>query len=149
MISIAICDKDEGRANEISEWIKEFFNGKDFTPTIKVIHEVKSKIMLVPTKHGNERIYIRHLNYIDIESRSLCYHLSTGNLQAGHILRTSFEKAVCQYLKHENLLFLKPSLLINLSNVKILDPEKIEFKNGDLLYYPKKYYEQIKEKWTK
>lgn len=149
MISIAICDKDEGRANEISEWIKEFFNGKDFTPTIKVIHEVKSKIMLVPTKHGNERIYIRHLNYIDIENRSLCYHLSTGSLQAGHILRTSFEKAVCQYLQYENLLFLKPSLLINLSNVKILDNEKIEFKNGDILYYPKKYYERIKEKWIK
>lgn len=145
MISIAICDKDESRANDIANWIKEYFNDKEFEPTIKIIHEVKSKIMIV----GNEKIYIRHLNYVDIEGRSLHYHLSYGELQDGRILRTSFEKAMCPYFKHENLLFLKPSLLINLSNIKALKKDSILFKNGDILYYPGKYYDLIKEKWNK
>ena len=114
MISIVICDKDESRANDIAGWVKKYFDDKDFEPTIKIIHEVKSKIMIV----DDVKIYIRHLNYVDIEGRSLCYHMSYGYIQANRTLRTSFEKAMYPYLKHENLLFLKPSLLINLSNIK-------------------------------
>ena len=148
MISVVICDANEERAKEISALINEYLKTQEDAPaSIKIVTKTRSRIMLVPTAAGEELIYIRNLNYINIEERSLCYHLVDGVLKASHVLRGSFEKSIRQYLHNENLMFIKPSLLINLANVKALDKEKITFRNNEILYYPKKYYDDIRERW--
>ena len=108
-----------------------------------------TRIIIISVSEGDKRISLDKLNYMGIEQRSLCYHLTIGNMKARCILRTSFIKAIEPYLRHENLLFIKPSLLINLDNIDILDKEKIIFTNGETLYFPKRHYEEIYERWSK
>jgi hypothetical protein len=153
LVSIVICDANEARANELSalinEYLKNYGDGEEDVPaSIRIVTKTRSKIMLVPTAAGEELIYIRNLNYINIEERSMCYHLTEGMLKASHVLRNSFEKSIRQYLHNDNLMFIKPSLLINLANIKSLNREYITFRNGEVLYYPKKYYEFIRERWV-
>ena len=151
MVSIVICDANEARANGLSalinEYLKNYGEEDDVPASIKIVTKTRSKIMLVPTAAGEELIYIRNLNYINIDERSICYHLVDGMLKASHVLRNSFEKSISQYLHNDNLLFIKPSLLINLANIKAMDREKITFRNNEILYYPKKYYEYIRMRW--
>ena len=149
MISVVICDANEERAKEIETLINEYLKTQDDAPaSIKIVTKTRSKIMLVPTAAGEELIYIRNLNYINIEERSLCYHLTDGILKASHVLRNSFEKSIRQYLHNDNLMFIKPSLLINLANIKSMDKDKLIFRNGEILYYPKKHYEDIRTRWV-
>lgn len=149
MISVVICDANVERAKELETLINEYLKTQDDAPaSIKIVTKTRSKIMLVPTAAGEELIYIRNLNYINIEERSLCYHLTDGILKASHVLRNSFEKSIRQYLHNDNLMFIKPSLLINLANIKSMDKDKLTFRNGEVLYYPKKYYEDIRTRWV-
>jgi hypothetical protein len=149
LISVVICDANVERAKEIETLINEYLKTQDDAPaSIKIVTKTRSKIMLVPTAAGEELIYIRNLNYINIEERSLCYHLTDGILKASHVLRNSFEKSIRQYLHNDNLMFIKPSLLINLANIKSMDKDKLTFRNGEVLYYPKKYYEDIRTRWV-
>ena len=148
LISVVICDANVERAKELETLINEYLKTQDDAPaSIKIVTKTRSKIMLVPTAAGEELIYIRNLNYINIEERSLCYHLTDGILKASHVLRNSFEKSIRQYLHNDNLMFIKPSLLINLANIKSMDKDKLTFRNGEVLYYPKKYYEDIRARW--
>lgn len=150
MVTVVICDSNGDRADELSTLIKTYLESLENAPKdINIVTKSQSRIMLVPTAVGEELVYIKDLNYVNIEDRSLCYHMHNNILKASHVLRTSFEKSVSQYLHHPNLLFIKPSLLINVSNIKCLDREKIIFRNNETLYYPKKHYDVIKDKWLK
>ena len=109
----------------------------------------KNGLVIIPTSKGDKRIELKDLNFIDIEERSLFYHLDNEVIKARCILRTSFAKAVEQYLCNDNLFFLKPSLLINIDNIQFLDKDHIIFKNDETLYFPKKYYIEIYNEWSK
>ena len=67
----------------------------------------------------------------------------------GQTLRTSFEKAISplQYHKSKMFLFLAPSLLINVGEIKIINGDNIIFENDDVLYFPKKAYDTVREAW--
>ena len=105
-------------------------------------------MIIIPSECGDKKVPITRINYIDIEQRSLCFHLTLGNVTARCLLRTSFSRATEGYLQNENLLFIKPSLIINIDNIECLDKEKIIFINGDELYFPRRHYTEIYEKWA-
>jgi hypothetical protein len=62
-------------------------------------------------------------------------------------LRSSFEKAIYPLQHHKAFLFLPPSTLINIEEIKILNTDHIIFENDDVLYFPKKQYETIRKAW--
>jgi hypothetical protein len=64
-------------------------------------------------------------------------------------LRTSFEKAIypLQYHKSKAFLFLPPSLLINLNEVKMVNADHAIFENDDIVYFPKKSYDVVRDAW--
>ena len=109
----------------------------------------KNGLVIISTSKGDKRVELKDLNFIDIEERSLFYHLDNEVIKARCILRTSFAKAIEQYLGNDNLFFLKPSLLINIDNIQFLDKDHIIFNNDEILYFPKKYYIEIDDKWSK
>lgn len=111
--------------------------------------EIVTKLIIIPAKEGDKKIGLDNLNYVDIEQRSLCYHLKSGDIKARCILRTSFLKATEPYVYNDNLVFLKPSLLINVDNIDFLDKDHLIFTNGDILYFPRTRYEEIYERWSK
>ena len=117
----------------------------------EILMETKKKIkednFIIKTPSGERRVKVKDLNYINIVKRCLCYHLRDGNMFDGQTLRSSFEKAIHPLEEHKAFLFLAPSLLINISEIKILDADHIVFENDEVLYTPKKAYDTICTAW--
>lgn len=118
---------------------------KEILTEIKTQVKEDSFIIKIPT--GDRRIRLNNLNYVNIVRRCLCYHLKDGNMFDGQTLRTSFEKAIDPIQHHKAFLFLAPSLLINLSEIKIINADHIIFENDDILYFPKKQYDTVRNAW--
>lgn len=129
-----------------------YFTAPFETPALKLIlddilNELENSTIMITIPHeGEKQLFIKDLNYIDIVHRSLCFHEINQNT-TGFIVRQSFEKEVQKYLKHEELFLLKPSLVVNVSNIKILAEDHAVFRNGAILYYPKTKYKELREYW--
>ena len=72
-----------------------------------------------------------------------------GGTFDGQSLRGSFEKEIHPLDENPKLLFLAPSLLINVSNIKILDTDNITFEDDTVLYFPKKGFPIVQARWKK
>lgn len=123
---------------------------EEFIDTLK---EIKQKIqhdnIVIKIPSGERRVRANLLNYINIEKRCLCYHLADGTMFDGQTLRTSFKNAISPLDTHKAFLFLAPSLLINVGEIKILNSDNIVFESGDILFFPKKQYDTVREAWIK
>ena len=109
--------------------------------------EIKEDTVIIKTSCGERRVRINMVNCINIVKRCLCYHLKDGNMLDGQSLRTSFKKAISPLQDNPNFLFLPPSLLINLNEIKIINNDNITFENDEVIYFPKKSHDFIYEKW--
>lgn len=133
----------------------DYFLAKPFNKdkVLKILKEIRQHIqdenIVIKTAIGEKRVRANALNYINIVQRCLCYHLTDGTMFDGQALRTSFEKAISplQYHRSNTFLFLPPSLLINVGEIKILDTDKVIFENNDILYISKKQHDLIDSAW--
>ena len=118
---------------------------------IQILQEIKYTVqqdnIIIKTAKGDRRIRVNQLNYINIVKRCLCYHLTDGNMFDGQVLRRSFEKAIHPLQNSKMFLFLPPSLLINLSEIKEINGDHVIFENNEILYFPKKSYEIVRTSW--
>lgn len=115
----------------------------------RLVKEVKKDgiIVEIPNK-GEKRISLEHLNYIDIAYRNLGYHMDNNETILGRTIRKSFATKTQKYnQQHEELLLLKPSFMINLTNVDEVYPTHIVFRSGEELYLPKIACLTVKENW--
>ena len=130
-----------------------YFISKPFDPeeVIEILKEVRKKIkedsIIIKTAAGERRVRVNHLNYINIVKRCLCYHLTDSTMFDGQTLRSSFEKAIHPLEENKAFLFLPPSLLINLGEIKDLNKDNIIFDNGDVLFFPMKQYDNVRNAW--
>jgi hypothetical protein len=62
-------------------------------------------------------------------------------------LRSSVEKAIDPLHKHKAFLFIAPSLLINIGEIKEVNKDNIKFENDDVLFFPMKHYETVRNTW--
>ena len=146
---------DINQAYQAAKIHADYFLAKpiDIEEFILILKKIKRKIqddnIIIKIPTGERRVRANNLNYINIVKRCLCYHLKDGTVFDGQTLRTSFEKAISplQHNKSKSLLFLPPSLLINIGEIKIVNSNNIIFENDDILYFPKKAYETIREAW--
>lgn len=118
----------------------------DILTEIKKEVRLDSIIIKIPNG-GERRVRINHLNYINIIKRCLCYHLKDGTMFDGQTLRSSFEKAIDPLQNNKSFLFLAPSLLINLGEIKEIYKDRVVFENDEVLYVPMKQYETIRNAW--
>ena len=118
----------------------------------EILNEIKKEIkedsIIIKIPSGERRVRINNLNYINIVRRCLCYHLKDGAMFDGQTLRSSFEKAIDPLNKHKSFIFLAPSLLINLGEIKIINKDNIVFENDDVLYFPMKQYDNLRNAWV-
>ena len=119
---------------------------------IEILTEIKQDIkqdsFIIKIPSGERRVRVNDLNYVNIVRRCLCYHLKDGNMFDGQTLRSSFEKAIHPLEEHNSLMFLPPSLLINLNEIKIINKDHLIFENDDILYFPMKQQEVLRKAWT-
>ena len=147
---------DKTKAHLVAKIKGDYFIDKpiDINELEEVLKEIKEKIqedtLVIKIASGERRVKLNELNYINIVKRCLCYHLNDGTIFDGQTLRTSFEKAISplQFHKSSAFLFLPPSLLINVGEIKILNGDNIVFENGEVLYYPKKSYDKVRKAWA-
>lgn len=145
--------KDTTKAYSVFKLHADYFLEKpiDVQEFIFILTRIKQKIqednIIIKIPTGERRIRAHNLNYINIVKRYLCYHLKDGAMFSGQILRTSFGKAIYPLQNSKMFLFLAPSLLINLSEIKIVNTDHIIFENDDIVYFPKKAYNIVREAW--
>lgn len=113
----------------------------------KIKNRIKIESIVIKTNQGERRIKTNNLNYINIESRCLCYHLKDSSLLDGTTLRTNFKDAVQPLLIKEMLYMVGNSILVNLEEIKILHKDHIVFFNDEVLYYPKTHWENLNIAW--
>lgn len=131
-----------------SFYLPKPFKYEDLHQILDLIKKkVKEDNIIIKTPFGDRRVKTNMVNYIHIEKRCLCYHLKDGAIFDGQTLRESFEKAIGPLKNHPVFLFVSPSLVLNLSEIKILDTNCITFEDGEMLYFPKKAHDYIYEKW--
>ena len=118
-----------------------------FEVLLEVKKEIREDSIIIKVPDGERRIRINTLNYINIVKRCLCYHLKDGAMFDGQTLRTSFEKAITPLQENKAFLFLAPSLLINLGEIKIVNKDNIIFENDDVLFFPMKQYDTVHDRW--
>ena len=113
----------------------------------KIKKAVREDNIIIKTPQGDRRVKTNMVNFIHIEKRCLCYHLKDGAIFDGQTLRESFEKAIGPLKNHPTFLFVSPSLVLNLNEIKILDTDCITFEDGEMLYFPKRAHDYIYNKW--
>ena len=113
-----------------------------------VRQKIKSNIIAVKKAHnGEEIIEVNKLNYVNIVNRNLRFYMDCGKQIDSQSLRQSFAKEVEPMLKHIELYFMPPSLIVNLDNIKELYPDHMIFKSGESAYYPKTQYDKLRAAW--
>ena len=149
---IYICG-DNTQAHRAANADCDFYMAKpiDVERLRKILSKIRAKIkqeyIIIPTPIGDRRESINNINYVDIVKRCLCYHLKDGEMFDGQTLRSSFQKAITPLDQHEQFIFLSPSLLINLYQIKILDLDHLYFDNDEVLYFPRKAHDTIEQRW--
>lgn len=108
-----------------------------------MIHNV-----IIITTDGYVKIDTKQIKYINIENRSVCYHLISGKNVESQKLRTSFEKSVSNKVKTDsNFIYLKPSLIFNLNEIKEINKYRIIFNDGEIFSFSKCKYDELLETW--
>ena len=135
----------------INYYLLKPIESEDLLHSLKTIkRKIQDDTIVIQIPTGDRKVKANNLNYINIVKRCLCYHLKDGTMFDGQTLRSSFEKAISplQFHKSKSFLFLPPSLLINIGEVKIVNGDHVIFENDDILYFPKKAHDTVKEAWT-
>lgn len=122
-------------------------------------HEITHIIQQIKKKHQEDNVLLKLsngvekkirsnlLNYINIEGRSLCYHLTDGTIFDGSALRNSFLKSIVPLNTHPSFYLVGTSLLINLSNVDAMNDTKVIFEDGSYVFIPKVHKETFHDVW--
>lgn len=128
-----------------------FVKGLNYEKITEILNHIKRKIQkshfMVRTSKGSTKVALKDLKYIDIRGRNLCYHLELGEELNSLTLTTSFYKAIEPLIKNESLLFLKPSILVNLNKIKTIGTNYIIFEDEDILYLSNPNTKKVKEAW--
>lgn len=135
----------------INHYLLKPIEAEDLLHILKTIkRKIQDDTIVIQIPTGERRVRANNLNYINIVKRCLCYHLKDGTMFDGQTLRSSFEKAISplQFHKSKSFLFLPPSLLINVGEVKIVNGDHVIFENDDVLYFPKKAHDTVRTAWT-
>lgn len=110
------------------------------------IHAQQNRYIL-KTPEGSRKIILDDLIYVNIGRRSLLYHMRDGTVLEGLNIRTNFEIEVSSIIKVDGFLFLRPSLLVNLSEIEMISKEEVTFSNGEKIKVSKPQLKELKKAW--
>ena len=106
------------------------------------------KTITIQTTNDYIKVYVKQIKYINIENRSICYHLIDGVNIESQKLRTSFNNSIGNNVKNcKDLIYLKPALVFNLEQIQSIDRYKVVFNDGEEYYFPKCKYNILLETW--
>ena len=107
----------------------------------------QTDFIIIDTDDGRIKIKIKNIKYVNIEQRNLAYHLVNGETILSKCLRSSFGKSTLHLQNRENILFLPPSLIVNLKEIKAINRYSIIFNDNEIYYIPKCKYKMLYTIW--
>lgn len=104
--------------------------------------------IIIENKIGT-KINIENINYIDIQNRKPCYHLTNNELIYGKSIQKNFLKTIYPLNEKPYMFFVAKGILCNLNNIKSIDKKnnKIIFYNNDWVKAPSLRIKEIYNTW--
>lgn len=128
------------------------FQGADLKVLMEILFYIRStikkRVTHVATPTGDKVVLINDIDYIDIEQRSVCYHLSNGDLVQSLKMRSSFAKETAHLLANHQLVFLPPSLIINVQNISRVQKNFVFFGGRNNIPITNTGCEKLYEVWN-
>lgn len=108
--------------------------------------KIRRGVVTVYTPEGMKRIQTAELLYVNIEGRTICYHLTGNRVIRSGVLRKNFKDSVCRDLLTNNIfLFMEPSLIVNTNRITMVGVNDL-IKFGEVeLYVSKRQRDRIAE----
>ena len=100
----------------------------------KLRKESDAGIIEVKTENGKKAFGISEIAYINIEDRSVCYHLKNGETVSGRKLRGSFSKEASDILEDRRFSLCGTATVINMTCIDDVDDSSVLLRDGTLLY---------------
>lgn len=104
--------------------------------------------LLVRTKDGESRIFLKDLQYADLKNRALQYHLQNGTVIDGLVIRVPFREAVAPILRDSRFVLCGITMVVNLTCIDQMDCESVLLQDGTLLYPSKTACTALKKEWA-
>lgn len=128
--------------------ISKPFKQDDIIPLLDDLRTlIRDTFIVVQTKTEDVALKIKDIQYINIEGRNLCYHLSNGEQIHGQTLRAAFKNYVKPLKDFPNFLAVGLSLIINLDEIERIENTKVVFKNKSYVHVPSTHHELVEARW--
>ena len=103
--------------------------------------------VIVKTKEGEINLRIKDITFVEVEDRSLLFHLSDGRTCKSQALRNSFREAVDDLADDEGFAICGASKIINLKYIDAIDSDMVLLRDGTTIYPPRSAYAELRKKW--
>lgn len=129
--------------------VKPVEQGKLFRVLNNAVDEIlsASTTVLVRTPNGDVSLDVNDILYVDLDNRSLHYHMRDGRVADSLTIRTPFRDAVAPLLADSQFTLCGVSLVLNLRYIDTLDAESVLLRDGSLLYPSKAGCTALKKVW--
>lgn len=122
---------------------------KTVTDAIATIAEKKEKTLMVKAKEKTVKLSFDSIEFITIDKRALCYHLTDGRCVESVTLRGSFADAIAQLLADRRFAHAGQSTAINLDHIAEIGNEAIVFESGNQTFLGEKNCRKLRGVWSK
>ncbi len=106
-----------------------------------------TNLIEVKTPAGISQIDLSEICYVNIEDRSVCYHLRDGKAVLSRKLRGSFAEEVSALLENKRFVQCGAAMVLNLRMIEAIDEESILMRGGVMLYPSKSACTAVRKLW--
>lgn len=105
------------------------------------------KTVSVKTKEGVRQLLLDDIVYTELVRRCCCYHLKDGSTVVANQQRVSFAEIMQPLLQDEMFCRCGASFVINLYYVKMVNKDRVQFRNDKELMLPKSAHGTVLAAW--
>lgn len=105
------------------------------------------EIISVKTREGDVPLRFRDIMFVEVEDRTLLFHLADGRTCRSVALRGSFREAVEEMAGDRRFAPCGASKLLNLKYIDAIDSETVLFRDGTAIYPPRSAYAELRRAW--
>ena len=130
------------------DFIQKPLNEEKLKETFKRVQKkIEKDLCLLKTIDGPTRIEVKQIKYIDIQNRSICYHLLEQEIY-GLCVRKAFKDELKKLLeRHPEFILISNGLAVNIDNIKRINKKEIEFHDQDIILLNKSMYNRVYPIW--
>lgn len=115
---------------------------------LAILTEKREKGIIVKTRDGSIKVSFDSIQYVELDRKTVCYHLISGKIIESTTIRTGFAGAVQQLLQDSRFFMCSTSLVLNLYHIHTVDSETVVFHNGHKKYLSRRASRELRSVWS-